>query len=583
MERDEEIAVARRPAFNSGHELRVLFEAGSQVGLSDRQLIERFQAAPRVHAEAAFGTIVERHGPMVYRTCRRLLGNDHDAQDAFQIAFLMLARKCQTLWVGESLGPWLHRVACRASNRLRSQHNRRRAVLHEFAARAAEPRGTVEHPDLLAIIHEELDRLPDHYRAAIVLCDLEGQSCEQTARQLGCPIGTLGSRLARGREKLRSRLIRRGIAPAAATFTSALAIDASSTCVPISLVESTARAGFELSAQASGSIVAAGAGRLSRELTRSMLMNRWKSVASTGLATAAVCLVSVLSFKALAGSGMPGARPFQESVPDSKKVAKSAGTDETPTPGVDKNPNFNPEFAHDARRYENYLIAIIGNCLSDRDKREAGTSVTREAILYQDGTAKLWSLKAKDPVCPPLRDTTPIREIGFADNEMLVTSAERSVRFWNGVTGALIKDLPGEVLRPLSFRQDQPPSYRFVTLNTEGTEVTLRDAKSLAAVDHLHPEVSGGRRWIGAAIEADGTTVALIADDRTVSLWDLRTKRSFATLQPSSRLTARVFADDVPALFQRPVLRMDKQFWQSVEPLKPAPTPAPAPAPPAAQ
>ena len=183
---------------------------------------------------------------MVLRVCQRILGNEHDAHDAFQATFLVLLRKSRALWVRESLGPWLHRVACRAAIRVRSTQARRQAALLELAAVAASPAASDPATELLAIIHEELDRLPEHYRAAIVLCDLEGRSCEQTARQLGCPIGTVGSRLARGREKLRHRLMRRGVAPAAGTVAATLTLDAALGSVPTPLMQMTARAAMQL-------------------------------------------------------------------------------------------------------------------------------------------------------------------------------------------------------------------------------------------------------------------------------------------------------------------------------------------------
>ena len=98
-------------------DVRTLFEAGTLAGLTDGQLLERFQTGTGQSAERAFASLVQRHGPMVLRTCQRILGNEHDSHDAFQATFLVLARKGRTLWVRDSLGPWLHRVASRASIR----------------------------------------------------------------------------------------------------------------------------------------------------------------------------------------------------------------------------------------------------------------------------------------------------------------------------------------------------------------------------------------------------------------------------------------------------------------------------------
>ena len=202
-----------------------LFEAGSLGRLTDGELLERFLAHDRDTAEASFAAIVDRHGPMVLRVCSMVLRNDHDALDAFQASFLILVHKARALRVRDSLGPWLHQVAMRVASCARSVDLRRRK--HERAAaelntdRAREHREDVE---LASVLHSESDRLPDRYRRPIVLCCVAGLSREQAVLELGWPVGTVQSRLARGRERLRGRLSQRGIgAPAIAACVSALA------------------------------------------------------------------------------------------------------------------------------------------------------------------------------------------------------------------------------------------------------------------------------------------------------------------------------------------------------------------------
>ena len=167
-------------------------------------------------AELAFAALVDRHGPLVFRACRAILGDEHDARDAFQATFLVLVRKARRLWVRDSLGPWLHAVAVRAARSARPERTRRRSRECGPIDRGPEPAVAAEpRDDLAAAVHEEVDRLPGRFRGPIVLCDLEGLTHEQAARRLGCPVGTVKSRLARGRARLRDRLIRRGLAPAA--------------------------------------------------------------------------------------------------------------------------------------------------------------------------------------------------------------------------------------------------------------------------------------------------------------------------------------------------------------------------------
>jgi DNA-directed RNA polymerase specialized sigma24 family protein len=109
-------------------QVRTLFEAGTVTGLTDGQLLERFATRRDLGSELAFTALVERHGPMVLRACRGILRDDHEAMDAFQATFLVLARKGGSLWVRDSIGPWLHRVACRAAGRAKRASARRLAT-----------------------------------------------------------------------------------------------------------------------------------------------------------------------------------------------------------------------------------------------------------------------------------------------------------------------------------------------------------------------------------------------------------------------------------------------------------------------
>src|SRR3954462_9287271 len=159
---------------------------------------------------------------MVLRVCRSVLRDEHEAHDAFQATFLVLVRRAGTLWVRDSLGPWLHQVACRVASCARSAAARRRRSERRAAELAARPALEEARDDLGTVLHEEIGRLPEKDRAAIVLCCLEGLTQEQAARHRGGPIGTVQSRLARGRERLRGRLARRGLAPLAGGLTAGL-------------------------------------------------------------------------------------------------------------------------------------------------------------------------------------------------------------------------------------------------------------------------------------------------------------------------------------------------------------------------
>jgi RNA polymerase sigma factor (sigma-70 family) len=201
----------------SGRYWNALFDLGTTTGLSDAELLARFlerrDRADRAFwaAEAAFEAIVRRHGPMVLGVCRRYLDDPNDVEDAFQATFIVLFRRAGAVRLVESLGPWLHGVSRRIAARSRAMAVRRKArEAGRHIEPATDPAAEDRRRDATEALDEELDRLPTKYRVPIILCHLEGLTYEEAARQLDCPVGTIGTRLARGRELLKCRLKRRG-------------------------------------------------------------------------------------------------------------------------------------------------------------------------------------------------------------------------------------------------------------------------------------------------------------------------------------------------------------------------------------
>jgi RNA polymerase sigma factor (sigma-70 family) len=263
--------------------IQTLFEDGTLRGLTDGQLLERFAGRAGMASEAAFTLLVERHGPMVLRVCRAVLADSHAAEDAFQATFLVLAQKAASLRVGDTIGPWLHQVAFRVASCARSAEVRR--CKHE--ARAAALRVVSAHndtpEDIWPIVHAEVNALPKCYRSVVVLCCLEGQSHTQAAQQLGCPVGTVQSRLARGRDRLRDRLARRGLDPSAFTVVMAATPKAA---IPGPLLHAAARLASVLVAgrPVPSGAVSASIYLLWKETMRSMLMEKVR-LALVSLAT----------------------------------------------------------------------------------------------------------------------------------------------------------------------------------------------------------------------------------------------------------------------------------------------------------
>jgi RNA polymerase sigma factor (sigma-70 family) len=224
--------------------VQTLLDQGIVASLSDRQLLERFADRVGASAQTAFAALVARHGAMVLRVCRSILRDEQEAQDAFQATFLVLARKAGSIWVRDSLGPWLHGVAYRTSSRRRSASARRRAHERRAAERSLQVKEDPESDDLGRVLHEELDRLPDRFRNPIILCYLEGMTHEQAAERLRCPVGTIRSRLSAARARLRGRLERRGIDSVDGMLASSLAAASTSGTVPAALAESAVRVAF---------------------------------------------------------------------------------------------------------------------------------------------------------------------------------------------------------------------------------------------------------------------------------------------------------------------------------------------------
>lgn len=203
---------------------------------TDRELLARFV---RVRDQSAFAELVRRHAPVVLGACRRVTGHQQDAEDAFQVVFLTLARKASAIGNPELLGNWLYGVAVRVAQTVRRSAVRRRGrevVVKTMPDPPTPP--TAVSPELSPILDEELAALPSWYRDAIVLCDLRGVSREKAAEALGVPEGTLSSRLANGRKKLAARLTKRGIALSAATIATALST-AQAAVVPTDLLAKT--------------------------------------------------------------------------------------------------------------------------------------------------------------------------------------------------------------------------------------------------------------------------------------------------------------------------------------------------------
>ena len=342
--------------------LEILNRIGTVGDQSDENLLARFLDVHDAGSKAALTALIERHGPMVFRVCRQVLGNSQDADDAFQATFLVFARKARSIRNADSAASWLHGVALRVARRSKLDALRRRSRESRVAVTNLE----IEKTELESWpeLHEEIGRLPERYREAVVLCHLEGLSTEAAAVRIGCPRGTVLSRLSRARDRLRDRLTRRGMALSSTWFA-----EVGSMNLPHPLVEVTARSCWVfVGREAATSAVSATVITLTKEMFFAMTISKIKALSG---------VVVFLGFTTVgagvlvhAGGGSPLQKPQAP-----------------PTPAVE------PETRKDGK------INVVINIQPDPNKKlaQAQLKLVEEAIRYMDDLSNNARMDVDDP------------------------------------------------------------------------------------------------------------------------------------------------------------------------------------------
>jgi RNA polymerase sigma factor (sigma-70 family) len=304
--------------------LRRLAGAGGAGDRSDADLLERFRGR---HEEAAFTLLVQRHGPMVLAVCRRVLGDRHEAEDAFQATFLVLVRKASAIRKQASLASWLYGVAYRVAVKARARAITRR--VHERKAGAAMPApappDALANAELRAALDEEMRRLPDKYRIPLVLCGLEGKTHEQAAQALHWPKSSVTARLTRAHDLLQRRLVGRGFAVTAGVL-AALVAEQTAAAVPAVLTLATVRLALDTLTDAAAATAPAVA--LADQVHKGMAMTR---------RTAALAALLTVG---LAGAGLAFLTP-RPAVPGAPGGAEAPG----PGPAANRPADALPEGA----------------------------------------------------------------------------------------------------------------------------------------------------------------------------------------------------------------------------------------------
>jgi RNA polymerase sigma factor (sigma-70 family) len=458
--------------------IRRLADPSTVSALSDRQLLERFAS---LHEERAFDVLLQRHGKMVLGVCQRVLHDEHEAEDVFQATFLVLARKAGSERWHESVGPWLHEVAYRLAVKTRANAVRRQLVTAQAEhRRCAETLTEVAARELRAVLDEELDRLPEKYRAPVVLCYLEGKTNEQAAALLGLRTYTLKGRLALARERLRIRLTRRGLAPSVGLLGVGLGTELAQATVPPVLLASTARIATLLTAKET--VLATGVSAQVASLIEGMLKTMFVSKLKTGFAV--LLAVSMLAV----GAGLLAHQSL---------AVKPADTQQD----VERNLRAKVENPPPVVREKAVRLDQYGDPLPP-------------GVIARMGTARF-------------HHSNQVNSVAYSpDGKTVISTTFHEVCIWDAATGKELRRFSDFTSTPYAFvvspdqktvaSTDQPGFIEFWDL---ATGKKLR-AWEMASVKEL-PE--NQRRTRQIAYSPDGQLLATSAQDRVLRLWNAAT------------------------------------------------------------
>jgi RNA polymerase sigma factor (sigma-70 family) len=500
---------------------------------SDAARLDRFA---RLGDQRAFASLVDEHGPMVLRVCRRVLGDAQAAEDATQATFLVLARKARTIGRADALAGWLHGVAYRIALKARAGLARRGQLLETTdtpADKHADPLAELSVRELLTIIDEEVQRLPSDYRLPVLLCCLEGKSQEEAARWLGWTPGSVKGRLERGRKLLHARLVRRGVVPATAFVALEVCRATSATAMPAALASATVRAAVAF-AGTRGAVVAASpaAVRLAGEILRG---------AGTGTMKPALAVLLMLGLAAFGAVALIPSSPT--SSPDTPEPMAQPAVPKADEKGhVDREGIALPPEA----------VARIGSTRL----RHAGRL---SAVAYAPDGKSIVSLDEDGHLCfwdagtgQIQRRFRPTR--GAYDGRLVLRPDGKSVVIFDGNVCRSIDAATGKELQSFQL-QSQRGHALYPGFDPAGTLLAIHENTFLKLV-----EVNSGKERFetqldgliaDAAISADGKTVAAaVANGGTVVLLDATTGKPLRRLEgPNSSAGRLAFSPDGKLLF----------------------------------
>jgi RNA polymerase sigma factor (sigma-70 family) len=460
------------------------------------------------HDEAAFTAIVRRHGPMVHGVCRRVLHHSHDAEDAFQATFLVLASKAVAIRKRGSLASWLYGVAFRVAMRLKSRRADSSAVPASARLRqCVNPPTELSARELCLILDEELARLPEQYRAPLLLCGIDDRTRDEAARDLGWSLGTFKRRLARGRSILRARLLRRGVTIPAALAASLLAQETSSAAIELSLVRATVAAAMKVVMQSPQVAVSTAALGLAREVL-ALESRRIKTVSALG-----VLLGLLVGGAAILGRPSLTARsdepPIARAFPPQEERARPAAKP-AQTPADPATEPLPPGARARLGELRFRAASLIYACAYSRDGRVLAVGSEEPGLLLFDPDTGRRVGRLVGP-------TLGLPAVAFSPDGRQVAAGclDKGIYLWDFASGKLL------------HRHSVRCQVLSMTFTPDGKSLVFGGTDKLvhvcdAATGKMEIELAGARSWVRCvAMSDDGKTIAAGGEgDDTVRVWE---------------------------------------------------------------
>jgi RNA polymerase sigma factor (sigma-70 family) len=518
-------------------QLRQIVKGEPLAPLSDGHLLERFAAEGD---ESALAALIERHGPMVLSVGRRVLRDWHEAEDVFQAAFLVLARRAGRLDRRGSLAPWLHTVAFRLALRARRQSSRWRrssGPVDDVAMTTNDPEAARE---LRSVLDEELERLPVKYRAPLVLCYLEGKTVTEAAEHLGWPRGTVGGRLARAKDLMRQRLTRRGVTPGAAFLGPALA-DQAPAALPAGLTASTVKAALSFAAgRASPGAAASTAALLAQGELRTMTQSR------LAMTAAALLFLGAIGVGAVVLGQQALTQPPRDDAPKQAAEATPARLDANgdPLPPGALTRLGTVRFRHAQ------VVNVVGFTADDRVVASAS----------KDGTLRLWEAATGKELrgfdVSPMTATFGLSADGQTVAAPVPAGDDRTtIRVWDAATGRE------------AHRIEPGTAVSHVLLTADGRLLVWGDRLGIHLWDLKADEEARVLRTPeglirGLALSADGKTVAASGPDHAVRVWEAGTGKELCRVEGTPGTQVHMaLSSDGQTLASRAENESDVRLW----------------------